>query len=117
MLIATPLQVPNSDTSPVIAADPGEGGDPGHIGDILVSSYVSARIAMLARTSSGSRLWANTVPELCNRAEGGADCLCAGVPSEGSAIEAGLAARPSPIETASSRPTVTTTIAATNIFS
>src|ERR1700721_973675 len=53
-LIATQLPPTNSVASSVVVNEAGEGGEPGHIGVILVSSYVSARIAMFAMASSGS---------------------------------------------------------------
>jgi hypothetical protein len=54
MLIATQPQMPNKATNSIVTDDAEEGA-PGHIGDILVSSYVSARISIFARAAAGSR--------------------------------------------------------------
>jgi hypothetical protein len=70
MLIATLPQAPNSIASFGDAVD----REPGHIGDILVSSYVSARIAMFAIAAPGLRRWANVAPAAASAsgAKGGA---------------------------------------------
>jgi hypothetical protein len=69
--IATQLQAANSVTSLAAASGAREGREPAHIGDILVSSYVSAKVAMIARASPGSRRW-DDGPELASASDRGA---------------------------------------------
>ena len=71
MQIATLLQAPNSIA---IFGGTGDSGEPGHIGDVLISSYKSARFIMFASAASGLRRWTNVAPEVASAsgAKGGA---------------------------------------------